>query len=100
MPADLWSWFFRQEIYDSVDRLGNWGGNGWLQLIEFVSFQMEGTLTFVDNFLRARSDSINFHTHGLIAFFQQYSGRRRLLSYFTDEATEAYRSEARKAFAP
>lgn len=61
---------------------------------------MEGTQTFVDNFLCAKFDNINFDTHALTAFFsQQYSGRR-LLSYFTDEATEAYRSEVMEAICP
>lgn len=31
-------------------RLGKWGW-GWFWLIEFVSFQMEEALTFVDNLL-------------------------------------------------
>lgn len=27
------------------------GGDGWLWVIEFISYQLEGTLTFVDDFL-------------------------------------------------
>lgn len=45
------------------------GGNGWLWLIEFVSYQMGGILIFVDNFLGDRPDSIEFHTHDIIGFF-------------------------------
>lgn len=58
---------FQHKIYDSVNGEAwerGWGVRFWL--IEFVSFQMEGALTFVDNLLRARDATKDFkHTMSL-----------------------------------
>lgn len=43
---------FQHKIYDSMNgEAWEMGVGGWFWLIEFVSFQMEEALTFVDNLL-------------------------------------------------